>query len=133
MLVNRIAQTLIVLVVFVVYDFLFREVLLIAILGTYGIHGADWLWFYGALAVTSACLVALFSRARFSNRPIGGLAFGALIGVLYGMGEFRYLAQAVPAYLPVATVSCLVYIGQFAIAGWVVGILDTRYPTSQAK
>ena len=133
MMSNRVAQSIIVFIVFVGYDFLFREVLFVAVLGTYEIQGANWFWFYGALAVTSACLVWLFSRARASDGPIDGLIFGALIGVCYGMSEFRYFAYAVPGYLPVAIVSCVVFIGQFATAGWALGILNERYAIPQAK
>lgn len=49
------------------------------------------------------------------------------MGVFFGMGEFTYLAQAVPGYLPVAIVSCAIYIGQFAIAGWALGAIERRY------
>ena len=133
MLLNRVAQIIIVLVVLAVYDFLVREVLLVAVLGTYEIHGADWLWFYGALAVMSACLVALMSRAPGSIGPREGLIFGALMGGFFGMGEFKYLAQTLPTYLPIASISCIVYIGQFAVAGWVLGKLEARYSTSRAK
>jgi len=133
MMLNRVAQTIIVFVVLAGCDYVFREVLLVAVLGTYEIQGAKWLWFYGALAVMSAVLVAMLSGVRANSRPIDGLVFGALLGFFFGMSEVRYLAQAVPGYRPVAILSCLVYVGQFAIAGWVLGKLDARYSISQAK
>ena len=124
MLLHRFAQTVIVLVVLAVYDILFREVLFVAFVGTYEIRGASWLWFYGSLAVKSICLVALFSRAKGSAGPRDGAILGALMGTFFGMGEFAYLAQALPGYLPTAIVSCTIYIGQFAFAGWALGVFE---------
>ena len=118
---TRIVGSLAVFAVFVVFDWLYWEVLFPGLSST----PVSWLWFHSASAVLAVCFVALFSRGWMGSGAIGGLRFGLTAGLFWVTSEFMLYALK-PEDLSSTLGNVAGDLGMFVLAGLVIGLLDRR-------
>ena len=118
---TRIVGSLAVFSVFVVFDWLYWEVLFPGLSST----PVSWLWVHSASAVLAICFVALFARGWAGSGAVGGLRFGLTAGLFWVTSEFMLYALK-PEDLSSTLGNVAGDLGMFVLAGLVIGLLDRR-------